>query len=198
MAAPSGLTVCLVVLMVCTACFHVGRMAVARRRRCAHRYDVDTSHVLMGVAMVTMLVEPGGVTPVGALALVLVLPAAWFGCQAVLRFVLAGVPAALQPTRQALLSVAMLCMLAIAAGRPAALPSVQMAGMSMAPAGSVDGRGVLIALLVLLVIALAAWTAADFRGAVTARGTGLVAPVTSNCCQLAMTVTSGLMLVAML
>jgi hypothetical protein len=200
MAAPSGLTVCLVVLMSCTACFHVGRMAVARRRRCAHRYDVDTSHALMGAAMVIMLVEPRAHDQVGLLALVTAVPAVWFGCQAVSRYVAVGVSGARQPARQALLSVAMLYMLVIATGSPTSSvsrPTAQMAGMAMAP-GPSDGLVLLGPLVVLLLGGLTVWTASEIRGSVTARRTDVVAPVTSGCCQLAMTVTSGLMLVAML
>jgi len=200
MAAPSGLTECLVVLMLGTACFHVGRMAVARRRRCAHRYDVDTSHALMGAAMVIMLVEPRAHDQVGRLALMAAVPAVWFGCQAVSRYVAVGIPGARQPARQALLSAAMLYMLVIAAGHPTASvgrPTAEMAGMAMAP-GSSDRLVLLGPLVVLLLGGLAMWTAAEIRGAATARRTDVVAPVTSGCCQLAMTVTSGLMLVAML
>ena len=200
MAAPPGLTACLVVLMLCTASFHAGRMVVARRRRCPHRYDVDTSHALMGAAMVIMLVEPHAHDQVGRLALVLAVPAVWFGCQAVSRYVAVGALGARQPARQALLSVAMLYMLVLAAGHPApsaGRPTGQMAGMAMAP-GSSDRLVLLGPLVVLLLGGLAVWTAAEIRGAVGARRSDVVAPVTSGCCQLAMTVTSGLMLVAML
>ena len=200
MAAPSGLTECLVVLMLGTACFHVGRMAVARRRRCAHRYDVDTSHALMGAAMVIMLVEPHAHDQVGRLALVTAVPAVWFSCQAVSQYVAVGVPGARQPARQALLSAAMLYMLVIAAGHPAGSvgrPTAEMAGMAMAP-GSADRLVVLGPVVVLLLGGVAVWTAAEIRGAGEARRTDVVAPRTSGCCQLAMTVTSGLMLVAML
>ena len=200
MAAPSGLTVCLVVLMLCTAGFHIGRMAVARRRRCVHRYDVDTFHALMGAAMVIMLVQPHAHDQLGRLALATAVPAAWFGCQAVSRYVAVGLPAARQPAGQALLSVAMLYMLVIAAGHPApsmGRPTAEMAGMAMAP-GSSDGFVLLAPLVVLILGGLTVWTAAEIRGAITARRNDVVAPVTSGCCQLAMTVTSGLMLVAML
>jgi Domain of unknown function (DUF5134) len=208
MSAPAWLAAALVALMIATALFHLGRMVATRRLRCPHQYDVDAAHALMGAAMVVMLVEPRAADVLGRLALAVAVPTVWFGCQSVRRYVVDGVRAAGQPARQALVSAAMLYMLVLAAARPASssgLPSAAMAGMSMpATSGSVGGIGMRIVPLVMLgIAALVVWTAAQAWGTVKVRRPAgpageVLAPALSNCCQLAMTVTSGYLLVAML
>jgi Domain of unknown function (DUF5134) len=208
MPEPSWFTAGLVALMIATALFHLARMLGTWRLGRAHTYDIDAAHVLMGVAMVVMLVEPRAPAITAWMALGVAVPTVWFSCQAVRRYVLHGARAGCGPAQQALASAAMLYILVLAAadGTPsAALPGTAMTAMSMpasAP-GSATGIRVLVPLAVLVVAALVVWKAAQVRAtAKLHRPAGpacdVLAPTLAHCCQLAMTVTSGYMLVAML
>jgi hypothetical protein len=82
-ARPDWLAYVFVAVMVVAAVYSIGRLALAKRLGRRDHVAVDTSHVLMGVAMVGMLVPRWNWIPAGAWELV-------FGVLA-LYFVAAGV-----------------------------------------------------------------------------------------------------------
>jgi len=84
---PAWLTDALAGVMIATAAYCLGRMAVARRRQRLTSYKVDGLHVMMGVAMAGMLTPQ--LNPLarsgwarGGWEVLFGLAAAWFGWQA--------------------------------------------------------------------------------------------------------------------
>jgi len=77
-AHPTWLAYGFAVLMVTVSVYCIGRLAVAKRWGRRNHYDVNISHVLMGLAMVGMLVPRWNVIPNALWELVFGIIALWF------------------------------------------------------------------------------------------------------------------------
>jgi hypothetical protein len=82
MTGPKPLTYLLVVAMLATSAYFVGRIVVAVLTKRALRYDVNTAHVVMGVGMAGMLLGGLRFGPVVAWEVVFGLLTVWFLLQA--------------------------------------------------------------------------------------------------------------------
>jgi len=76
---PTLLGYLLAAIMIVTAAYCLGRLAVARLRRRPAEPDADTAHFVMGVAMAGMLVPRLDWLPDGAWVVVFAAAFAWFG-----------------------------------------------------------------------------------------------------------------------
>lgn len=182
-------------VMIAVAAYHSLRLAGALDDR--RHIDTDIAHAAMGIAMALMLLGFLGPGASRCWALAMVLPAAWFACRAVRRYIQAGPRAAGHDLGQAILCAAMLYMLAAPMDMPGH-PSAHGASMVMnaghGRAGVADPllTGAFIASTVLVGL----WTCVRLRGTAT-RLTG-PAPATGAACRLAMIGTTGYMLALML
>jgi hypothetical protein len=151
------------VVMILTAVYCAGRLALSRWRRRPTETDVDAVHVIMGVSMAGMLVPGLRVLPNGVWAVVFTGWAAWFGGRMLLNWavsrdgLVAGArPGAWQHGQHLLASLAMLYMLLAMRTAPA---SPAGAAGPMGVSGSGAGRFPTLALLLTLgLLAYAIWT----------------------------------------
>jgi Domain of unknown function (DUF5134) len=155
MAGPSWLAGALAAVMIVTAAYSAGRLAISRLRGQATELDADAVHAAMGVAMAGMLMPQLTVLPDSAWAAVFGVAAAWFGWHAIRAKGIAapGGSRCRYPVPHLIECAAMLYMLLpVHAPAPAhAGAGMAMAGMSPAagPAGSFPALAVVLALFML-------------------------------------------------
>jgi hypothetical protein len=181
---PTWLTRALGAAMIAVALYHAARMVRTRKRTHPFRYDVDLTHLGMGVVMALMLGAALRPPWSAASGMAFAVPAAWFGWRSMRAYVLDGARAALGDLPHALACAAMLCMLAASA-----VPGADMAGMSMP---GTSGSSVVGVALVVLMVGVAIGSAARLRQ--------LAGPprALARGCELAMGSTMVYMLAAML
>jgi Domain of unknown function (DUF5134) len=179
MSEPSWLAGAFAAVMILTAAYSAGRLALSRLRGRATEFDADCLHAVMGAAMAGMLVPRLNVLPDSAWMAVFSIGAAWFGWHAV-RARGARTPGGSLgrfPVPHLIECVAMLYMLLPVHGsRPAnGGAGMAMAGMgaSAASAGSFPALAVVLALFMLGYIV---WTTDRLAALVRARATPALAP----------------------
>lgn len=207
MAGPSWLAAAFAAIMIVTACYCAARLAVARSWRRATEVDADALHMVMGVAMAGMLLPGLSPLPGAVWQAVFGVAAAWFGWQAVqrgtgLRGGAAGRWRSAHPVPHLVESAAMVYMFAAVPGPGTG----SMAGMSR-PAGSLQALAVVLALFM---VGYVLWTADQLTAlarpatrqlsgrASQLAGSPALAPGLAACAKIAMGVTMGYMLLAML
>jgi hypothetical protein len=221
---PAWLAACLAGLMLLVAASCAGRLAIWQLRGRGTEPQVDSLHVLMGVAMAGMLAPQLSQFPDTAWRVVFAVSAAWFGWQAIRARGgrLSGRPACTHPVPHAVECAAMLYMLLPA--RPAVRwPAMGMPGMSGLAAA---GNPALALVLALFMVGYILWTTDQLASLSRARAAepgreptsgalrapdpaastahaGLasrspLAPRFAACYKIAMSVAMGYMLVAMI
>ena len=206
MSAPGWLRWALAAAMIAVACYHLARLVRARIGRGAIHRDVELGHAGMGVVMTAMLVGSLSESHSRDLALIFVASMLWFASRSIGRYVLDG-PRGVGPLLEPAVGCAsMVYMLAVLAGIGG---SSTMAGMSMPDSATMAGMSmpgqpsplavltspVLGTVLVLVTVALAAWSVGRWRIRVELVGDS-VTPVLGLGCGLAVNVTTVCMLVA--
>ena len=155
MSGPSWLAGVFAAVMILTAAYSTGRLALSRLRRRATEVDADALHAVMGAAMAGMLAPRLNVLPDSAYVAVFSIGAAWFGWHAVRTqgARTSGSSLGRLPVPHLIECVAMLYMLLPLQGpRPAnGGAGMAMAGMaaSAASAGSFPALAVVLALFML-------------------------------------------------
>jgi hypothetical protein len=208
-------------VVLATAGYCAGRLAVAWRRRRPVSYDVDATHVLMGTAMAGMLVPRLAFGPGPAWLAVFSAGTAWFGWQAVRSWrrgpggrgpgqaatgahALAG-HALAGPAVHLLACAAMIYMIA---AMPAGLTGAAAGERGMATAGGGAPAPVLAVLLTVALTGAVVVTADRLTAlrpvpvlAAAAGPAGRAVPLSPRlaaCCDITMGVTMGYLLVVML
>jgi hypothetical protein len=219
MAGPSWLPIGFAAVMLITALYCAGRLGAACVWRRPTEVDADALHVLMGVAMAGMLLPRLSPLPNLAWQAMFAAAAAWFAARAALPL-RGSTPASrwrsVHPVPHLVESAAMGYMLT---ALPGSWPGWPARGMAMpGPAGGhVAPGGSLLALAVVLALFMVGyvlWTADQLtslaRAAAAAARAGLPAPADraaphralapglAACTKIAMGVTMGYMLLAML
>ena len=208
MTGPGWLAAALAAVMLATAIYCTGRLAVSRRWRRSTELDADSVHAVMGVAMAGMLVRRLSPLPATVWQAVFAIAAAWFGYQAVQSWRRNTASSRWQsphPVPHLVESAAMIYMLAALPGSWPGWP-----GQAMAMPGMGGGRpadsGSLLALalvLALFMIGYVLWTADHLTSLVRATATATavhnaLAPRLAACYKIAMGITMGYMLILML
>jgi hypothetical protein len=198
-SAPSWLADALAIAMLTVAFYCASRLVVARLAHRRTHYSVDAVHTAMGVAMAGMLTSRLVSTTVWAM--VFVVAAGWFGLRALggLRAARSGSAAVGSHLRHLVTSAAMVYMLVAA---PSTAAASTPAADSTAQMGA--GSGVRFPTLALLFGAFMI----GYTIMVTDRlsrtapdpddGEAILAPRSVGCCQVAMNITIGYMLVTLL
>jgi hypothetical protein len=156
MAGPSWLAGTFAAVMILTAVYSAGRLAVSRLRGRDTEFDADALHAVMGVAMAGMLVPRFSVLPGGLWVAVFGVAAAWFGWHA-LRAAGLGISGGSPcrfPVPHLIECVAMLYMLLAVHGPRSASGGAPMA---MAGMGS-SAFPALAAVLALFMLGYIVWT----------------------------------------
>jgi Domain of unknown function (DUF5134) len=215
MAGPYWLAAAFAAVMIVTAAYCAGRLAVSRRWRRPTELDADALHLVMGVAMAGMLLPQLSPLPDGVWVAVFGVAAAWFAGRAVGGLGGFGRAAAsrwrsAQPVPHLVESAAMIYMFAAlpGSGLAAAMP---MPGMGHAgPGGSLLALAVVLALFM---VGYVLWTADQLTSLARASaapgaavpdraaqlaGSPVLAPALAACAKIAMGVTMGYMLVVTL
>ena len=199
MLMPAWLGDGLAVAMLVVAGYCASRLLVARLTRRSTNYSTDAAHTAMGIAMAGMLTARLVATTVWVV--VFAAAAAWFGLRAVRGVV--GLPSAPVSThlRHLVTSGAMVYMLVAA-------PTTAMAGPSTATAmsqmGSVGGPNVRFPTVALFLVAFMVGYTVMVTDRTSRRATEqcateqIIAPRSVACCQVAMNLTMGYMLLTML
>jgi hypothetical protein len=212
MTGPGWLGWLFAVVMLGTAAYCAGRLAVAWRSRRPTGYAVDLTHILMGSAMAGMLVPGIGFAPAGLWQVTFAATGCWFAAQAVRgltrggRVAVQGWPGAAGhavtgPFVHLLACGAMLVMLAAPAIRP--VPAATLAG-GTAAAGLLPVLAILCAvgLLASVVLATDRLTAlARVPAAVPSSAGSAGVPMSlrlAACCDIAVGVTMGYLLILMI
>jgi hypothetical protein len=178
---PTWLAGVLAAVMIATAVYCASRLASSRARRCGTERDADLVHAVMGVSMGGMLVTRLNPLPNMVWAVLFGMAAVWFGGQIWRRAGVHHVP-------HLVMCGAMVYMLLAASAAPKAM-------------GSMGGaRFPLIALvLALAMIGCVVWQAERLSSRVTPVVNGQTAarlsPRLAACCQIAMSLTMGYMLI---
>jgi Domain of unknown function (DUF5134) len=211
--APSWLANGLAIAMLSVAAYCASRLVVARLTHRSTHYSVDAVHTAMGVGMADMLTSHLASTPLW-IALFAV-AAGWFGVRAIggLTGVRSGSVAVSSHLRHLVTSGAMVYMLVAA---PTAAVASPPAAMSMARTTAVGAGGSarFPTLALLLGVFMVGYTVmvldrmsrsksatdrADGEGEGDGEGdSAILAPRTVACCQVAMNITMGYMLVTLL
>jgi hypothetical protein len=211
MTGPGWLAAALAAVMLATAVYCTGRLAVSRRWRRSTELDADSVHAVMGVAMAGMLVPRLSPLPTTVWQAVFAVAAAWFAYQAVQswrRNTAASRWQSPHPLPHLVESAAMIYMLAALPGSWPGWPGQAMAMPGMG-SGRPAGGGRLLALAVVLalfMIGYVLWTADQLTSLVRAPGPGhgglaggsALAPRLAACYKIAMGITMGYMLILML
>jgi hypothetical protein len=212
MTGPGWLGWLFAVVMLGTAAYCAGRLAVAWRSRRPTGYAVDLTHILMGSAMAGMLVPGLGFAPAGLWQVTFAATGCWFAAQAVRGLTRggrtpaqgwpgAGGHAVTGPFVHLLACGAMLIMLAAPAIRP--VPAATLAG-GTAAAGLLPVLAILCAvgLLASVVLATDRLTAlAPVPAGAQAPGVSAGVPMSlrlAACCDIAVGVTMGYLLILMI
>jgi uncharacterized protein DUF5134 len=212
MTGPGWLGWLFAVVMLGTAAYCAGRLAVAWRSRRPTGYAVDLTHILMGSAMAGMLVPGLGFAPAGLWQVTFAATGCWFAAQAVRgltrggRVAVPGWPGAAGhavtgPFVHLLACGAMLVMLAAPAS--GARPTAMAAG-TPAAGGPLPVLSILCAvgLLASVVLATDRLTAlAPVPAAVPSSAGSAGVPMSlrlAACCDIAVGVTMGYLLILMI
>jgi hypothetical protein len=131
-------------VMIVTACYCLGRLAVSWRLRRPADHVLDATHVLMGAAMAAMLLSRLGGSWLDGLQAVFGVTALWFGWVAVRQ-------RQAHQLQHALAATAMMYMLGT--GRGAGGPAAS------GPMGAMSGPGALALVLTLALVGYVIWTA---------------------------------------
>ena len=212
MTGPGWLGWLFAAVMLGTAAYCAGRLAVAWRSRRPTGYAVDLTHILMGTAMAGMLVPVLGFAPAGLWQVTFAATGCWFAAQAV-RGLTRGGWAAPQgrpgtaghsvtgPFVHLLACGAMLVMLAAPAR--GAGPAIMAAGRTAAAGGPLPVLAILCAVGLLASVVLAT----DRLTVLAPVPAGTRAPVSAGvpmslrlaaCCDIAVGVTMGYLLILMI
>jgi hypothetical protein len=213
MTGPGWLGWLFAFVMLATAAYCAGRLAVAWRSRRPTGYAVDLTHILMGTAMAGMLVPELGFAPAGLWQVTFAAAGYWFAAQAV-RGLARGRPAAAQgwpgaaghapagPFVHLLACGAMLVMLAAPAS--GARPAAMAAGRTAASGGPLPVLAILCAvgLLASAVLATDRLTVlAPVPAGAQAPGGSAGVPMSlrlAACCDITVGVTMGYLLILMI
>lgn len=192
--------------MLMVAAYCASRLMLARRRHRRTTYSVDATHAAMGIAMAAMLTSH--ITSPTGWVVLFSATAAWFAVRAAASVRDIGARTATAPShlRHVLTSLAMVYML-VAAPTAASAATPAAATMTAATTGQVHGP-VLALLLGVVMVGYAvlvmdrmsgrAPVADPTSGASLTAVTPVLAPRFLACCQVAMNLTMGYMLVMML
>jgi hypothetical protein len=213
MTGPGWLGWLFAVVMLGTAAYCAGRLAVAWRSRRPTGYAVDLTHILMGSAMAGMLVPGLGFAPAGLWQATFAATGCWFAAQAARgltrgrRVAAQGWPGAAGhtptgPFVHLLACGAMLVMLAAPAtgGRSVAMA----AGRTAAAGGPLPVLAILCAVGLLASVVLATdrlTVLAPVPAGAQAPGVSAGAPMSlrlAACCDIAVGVTMGYLLILMI
>jgi hypothetical protein len=203
--APGWLRWTLVAAMMAVAVYHLSRLAAARWRRdrlgdpCIH-VDVELTHAAMGSAMAVMVFGTVALAPLRGIGLVFGASTLWFASRAVYSYATGGPGSADVPARQVIGCAAMAYMLLVLAAPAqsavAGHMTGAMSGMAMSGAGSsvwtTLASPVVRLVAVGATIGVAGWTIVRMRARAMDAG-----PTVSVGCQLAVSMTTVYMLVAM-
>ena len=218
MAGPSWLAGAFAAVMIVTAAYSAGRLAISRLRGQATEVDADAVHAAMGVAMAGMLMPQLAVLPGSAWAAVFGVAAAWFGWHAIRAkgTAAAGSSRCRYPVPHLIECAAMLYMLLTVHAPPPAQAGAGMAMAGMSPAGSFPALAVVLALFMvgcivwttdrLAALARAGTTPPDQdrsprpqpATAVRAAARPMLSPRLATVGKLVMSITMGYMLILML
>jgi hypothetical protein len=203
--APTWLTDGLAVVMLAVAVYCASRLVIARVTHRATHYSFDAVHTVMGVAMAGMLTSH--LEPTTPWIVVFVAAAAWFGLRAA-GGVFSGRSTSIAPgshLRHLMTSGAMIYMLAAvptvaAASTPSSGGSTAMTMTTSGAGGSVRFPTValLFGLFMVGYTIMVTDRASRTTSASQRQGSGIWAPRTVACCQVAMNITMGYMLVVLL
>jgi hypothetical protein len=200
-------------VMLGTAAYCAGRLAVAWRSRRPTGYAVDLTHILMGSAMAGMLVPGLGFAPAGLWRATFAATGCWFAAQAVHGLTRGGrVPAqgwpgaaghnATGPFVHLLACGAMLVMLAAPAS--GVRPAATAAGGTAAAGGPLPVLAILCAVGLLASVVLATdrlTVLAPVPAGAQAPGVSAAVPMSlrlAACCDIAVGVTMGYLLILMI
>jgi hypothetical protein len=183
LSGPTWLSRTFAAVMIAVALYHAARIVRSRMRAHPIRYDVDLTHLGMGVAMATMLLATLSRPWSTAWAIAFAVPTLWFAWCGARTFVFDGAHAAIRDGPHALACGAMLYMLAVRA-----VPSPDMAGMSMP---GTSGSSFVALPFAMLMLGVATQNAARLRQPASS-------PALAHGCQLAMSSTMVYMLATML
>jgi hypothetical protein len=204
MVMPSGLSDALALAMLAVAAYCAGRVVIARALRRATDYSADAVHTAMGVAMAGMLTARlASNTP---WIVVFAVAAGWFGVRTVRALV--GAPVSVigagSHLRHLVSSGAMVYMLlaspAAAAASPATGSMTGMAGMTTASTGVrfPTLALILVALMIGYTVVVTDRTSRPRPSASEPADVHTLAPRSVACCQVAMNITMGYMLLTLL
>jgi hypothetical protein len=161
MAGPSWLAGAFAAVMIVTAAYSAGRLAISRLRGQATELDADAVHAVMGVAMAGMLMPQLTVLPDSAWAAVFGLAAAWFGWHAIRAKGVAapGGSRCRYPVPHLIECAAMLYMLLPVHAPPPGRAGTGMAMADMSPAAGAAGSfPALAVVLALFMLGCIVWT----------------------------------------
>jgi Domain of unknown function (DUF5134) len=178
MTGPIWLAAALAVVMLATAVYCTGRLAVSRRWRRSTELDADSVHAVMGVAMAGMLVPRLSPLPATVWQAVFAIAAAWFAYQAVQswRRNTASRWQSPHPVPHLVESAAMIYMLAALPGSWPGRPGEAMAMPGMGGGRPAGGRLLALAVvLALFMIGYVLWTADQLTSLVRATATATAA-----------------------
>ena len=212
MTGPAWLGWLFAAVMLGTAAYCAGRLAVAWRSRRPTGYTVDLTHVLMGTAMAGMLVPRLSFAPAGLWQLTFAATGCWFTTQALRsrhhRATAKARPsapghAATGPLVHILACGAMLLMLAAPATRPspATMTTAEAATSGPLPVLAILCTIGLLASVVLATDRLTALARVPAGAGAQIRGAGAGVPMSlrlAACCDIAVGVTMGYLLILMI
>jgi hypothetical protein len=204
MPGPSWLAGVFAAVMLATAVFSAGRLALSRLRGRAAEPDADMLHVVMGTAMAGMLVPRLNPLPGGVWAVLFGVAAAWFGWQSIRGWGrgVAGHGQCRYPIPHLVECAAMVYMFLPSAG-PAPVGGGH--GMAMPGMSVPGGLPVLPVVLTLLMVGCVVWATDSLTSRVPAAAAGVpgqagpetLAPRLAAGGKIAMGITMGYMLMLM-
>jgi hypothetical protein len=227
MAGPFWLTGTFAAVVILVGAYSASRLAISVRRGRATEFDADVLHAVMGTAMAGMLVPRLSVLPSGVWMVIFGIAAAWFGWRAARTrgFAAAG-PLSRFPVPHLIESAAMLYMLLSAHGPLPTHGRAGMGAAGMGPStGPAGSFPVLAVVLAMFMLGYIVWTTDRLASLARARaategpgrdggrrppappagtrpgdqaGRPALAPGLAACGKLAMSITMGYMLIAML
>ena len=184
MSTPGSLRWVLAALMTGVTLYHVVRLLRARFNRTRGRIDVELTHAAMGAVMTGMLVGSLASESTRLLILVFLAPLAWFAVLGIHSYIWSGRGALEVPVQQVVNCAAMTYMLAVVAAHR---------GHEMGPAAPTAVPSAPLTALIAFGVVTVAFRA---LGRLRVRPLGRL-PAVSVGCQLAMSGTAVVMLVAM-
>jgi uncharacterized protein DUF5134 len=176
MAGPSWLAAMLAAVMIATAIYCAGRVAVGHLWRRSTEVDADAVHVVMGAAMAGMLLPELSPVPAAAWETIFAAAAAWFAGQALrsrLRHNAASRWQCSHPVPHLIEAAAMIYMLAALPGSWPGWPGQAMAMPGMASGYPAAGSSLtaVAVILALFMIGYVLWTADQLTSLIRAPAT---------------------------